>query len=49
MEINTEERFSQLTDIQDFAYLSDINWDAVLQKTVEPGFLPTVRIIFLII
>ncbi|XP_034961215.1 serine/threonine-protein kinase 32A isoform X2 [Zootoca vivipara] len=41
MEINTEERFSQLTDIQDFAYLSDINWDAVLQKTVEPGFLPT--------
>uniref|UniRef100_A0A670IXH3 Serine/threonine kinase 32A n=1 Tax=Podarcis muralis TaxID=64176 RepID=A0A670IXH3_PODMU len=36
-----DERFSQLTDIQDFAYLSDINWDAVLQKTVEPGFLPT--------
>uniref|UniRef100_A0A8D0DXC3 Serine/threonine kinase 32A n=1 Tax=Salvator merianae TaxID=96440 RepID=A0A8D0DXC3_SALMN len=41
VEMNTEERFSQLADIQDFDYLSDINWDAVLQKTVLPGFLPT--------
>ncbi|XP_053145091.1 serine/threonine-protein kinase 32A isoform X1 [Hemicordylus capensis] len=41
LEINTEERFSQLSDIQDFAYLADINWDAVLQKRVLPGFLPT--------
>ncbi|XP_044310070.1 serine/threonine-protein kinase 32A isoform X2 [Varanus komodoensis] len=41
LEINTEERFSQLSDIQDFPYLADINWDAVLQKRVESGFLPT--------
>ncbi|XP_061472920.1 serine/threonine-protein kinase 32A [Rhineura floridana] len=41
LEINIEERFSQLTDIQDFPYLADINWDVVLQKGVEPGFLPT--------
>ncbi|XP_066473442.1 serine/threonine-protein kinase 32A [Tiliqua scincoides] len=41
MEINAEERFSQLTDIQEFPYLADINWDAVLQKRISPGFLPT--------
>ncbi|KAH0629730.1 hypothetical protein JD844_012039 [Phrynosoma platyrhinos] len=41
LEINAEERFSHLSDIQDFAYLADINWDAVLQKRILPGFLPT--------
>ncbi|KAJ7316339.1 hypothetical protein JRQ81_002501 [Phrynocephalus forsythii] len=41
LEINSEERFSQLADIQDFAYLADVNWDAVLQKRITPGFLPT--------
>ncbi|XP_020662827.3 serine/threonine-protein kinase 32A isoform X1 [Pogona vitticeps] len=41
LEVNSEERFSQLADIQDFAYLADINWDAVLQKRITPGFLPT--------
>ncbi|XP_060621119.2 serine/threonine-protein kinase 32A isoform X1 [Anolis sagrei] len=41
LEITAEERFSQLSDIQDFAYLADINWDAVLQKRIIPGFLPT--------
>uniref|UniRef100_A0A8C6XUX6 Serine/threonine kinase 32A n=1 Tax=Naja naja TaxID=35670 RepID=A0A8C6XUX6_NAJNA len=40
VEINSEERFFQLNHIQEFPYLADINWDAVLQKTVLPGFLP---------
>ncbi|XP_054834191.1 serine/threonine-protein kinase 32A [Eublepharis macularius] len=41
MEVNPDERLSQLTDIQDFSYLADINWDAVLQKRIMPGFIPT--------
>nr|XP_056716787.1 serine/threonine-protein kinase 32A [Euleptes europaea] len=41
MEVNPDERFSQLSDIQDVSYLSDINWDAVLQKRIMPGFIPT--------
>uniref|UniRef100_A0A8C8RT93 Serine/threonine kinase 32A n=1 Tax=Pelusios castaneus TaxID=367368 RepID=A0A8C8RT93_9SAUR len=41
LETNPEERFSQLKDIQDFPYLADINWDAVLQKRILPGFIPT--------
>ncbi|XP_063152546.1 serine/threonine-protein kinase 32A [Candoia aspera] len=40
LEINSEERFSQLSHIQEFPYLADINWDAVLQKRILPGFLP---------
>ncbi|XP_034635373.1 serine/threonine-protein kinase 32A isoform X3 [Trachemys scripta elegans] len=42
LEPNPEERFAQLKDIQDFPYLADINWDAVLQKRIMPGFIPTV-------
>ncbi|XP_074987427.1 serine/threonine-protein kinase 32A isoform X3 [Caretta caretta] len=41
LEPNPEARFSQLKDIQDFPYLADINWDAVLQKRIMPGFIPT--------
>lgn len=43
LELNPEKRFSQLKDIQDFPYLSDVNWDAVLQKRIMPEFIPTVR------
>ncbi|XP_072254796.1 serine/threonine-protein kinase 32A [Pyxicephalus adspersus] len=38
---NPEERFSCLEDIQKFPCLSDVNWDAVLEKKVIPEFTPT--------
>ncbi|XP_071426273.1 serine/threonine-protein kinase 32A [Pithys albifrons albifrons] len=41
LELNPEKRFSQLKDIQAFPYLSDVNWDAVLQKRIRPEFIPT--------
>ncbi|NXU49376.1 ST32A kinase, partial [Turnix velox] len=41
LEPNPKNRFSQLKDIQDFPYLSDVNWDAVLHKQIVPGFIPT--------
>uniref|UniRef100_A0A493TSI7 non-specific serine/threonine protein kinase n=1 Tax=Anas platyrhynchos platyrhynchos TaxID=8840 RepID=A0A493TSI7_ANAPP len=41
LETNPDKRFSQLKDIQDFPYLSDVNWDAVLQKRIMPEFIPT--------
>ncbi|XP_048347205.1 serine/threonine-protein kinase 32A [Sphaerodactylus townsendi] len=41
MQVNPDERFSQLSDIQEISYLADINWDAVLQKRIMPGFIPT--------
>ncbi|XP_038006227.1 serine/threonine-protein kinase 32A isoform X2 [Motacilla alba alba] len=40
LELNPEKRFSQLQDIQSFPYLSDVNWDAVLQKRIMPEFIP---------
>ncbi|NWZ88154.1 ST32A kinase, partial [Poecile atricapillus] len=40
LEPNPEKRFSQLKDIQSFPYLSDVNWDAVLQKRIIPEFIP---------
>nr|XP_021156791.1 serine/threonine-protein kinase 32A isoform X2 [Columba livia] len=40
LELNPEKRFCQLKDVQDFPYLSDVNWDAVLQKRITPGFVP---------
>ena len=42
LETNPDKRFSQLKDIQDFPYLSDVNWNAVLQKRITPEFIPTV-------
>ncbi|KFP40584.1 Serine/threonine-protein kinase 32A, partial [Chlamydotis macqueenii] len=41
LELNPEKRFSQLKDVQDFPYLSDVNWDAVLRKRIMPEFIPT--------
>lgn len=35
-------RLSSLTDIQSSPYLVDVNWDAVLEKAVTPGFVPNV-------
>ncbi|XP_042668318.1 serine/threonine-protein kinase 32B isoform X2 [Centrocercus urophasianus] len=33
-------RLSSLADIQSSPYLVDVNWDAVLDKAVTPGFIP---------
>ncbi|MBN3301967.1 ST32B kinase, partial [Amia calva] len=33
-------RLSSVTDIQSSPYLADVNWDAVLEKAVAPGFVP---------
>ncbi|XP_067255589.1 serine/threonine-protein kinase 32B-like isoform X2 [Chanodichthys erythropterus] len=38
-----ENRPSHLSDIQKDPYLADVNWDAVLEKSVPPGFVPNVR------
>ncbi|XP_008823460.1 serine/threonine-protein kinase 32A isoform X2 [Nannospalax galili] len=40
LEPNPDQRFSHLIDIQNFPYMSDMNWDAVLQKRLIPGFIP---------
>ncbi|MBZ3878083.1 Serine/threonine-protein kinase 32A, partial [Sciurus carolinensis] len=40
LEPNPDQRFSHLTDIQNFPYMNDTNWDAVLQKRLIPGFIP---------
>ncbi|NWS68091.1 ST32B kinase, partial [Crotophaga sulcirostris] len=33
-------RLSSLADIQGSPYLADVNWDAILEKAVTPGFVP---------
>ncbi|NXU60672.1 ST32B kinase, partial [Horornis vulcanius] len=33
-------RLSSLADVQNSPYLADVNWDAVLEKAVTPGFVP---------
>ncbi|XP_053548567.1 serine/threonine-protein kinase 32C [Bombina bombina] len=38
--VNPEHRCSCLVDIQTPAYLADIVWDDILEKKVEPGFVP---------
>ncbi|XP_034631879.1 serine/threonine-protein kinase 32C isoform X2 [Trachemys scripta elegans] len=38
--VNPEHRFSSLTDVQTSAYLSNVIWDDVCEKKVEPGFVP---------
>ncbi|XP_053422295.1 serine/threonine-protein kinase 32A isoform X2 [Nycticebus coucang] len=40
LEPNPDQRFSQLSDVQNFPFMNDINWDAVLQKRLIPGFIP---------
>ncbi|XP_043568496.1 serine/threonine-protein kinase 32C isoform X2 [Chiloscyllium plagiosum] len=38
--VKPEHRLSRLSDIQSCSYLSDISWDAVYEKKMEPGFVP---------
>ncbi|XP_072898737.1 serine/threonine-protein kinase 32B-like isoform X4 [Hemitrygon akajei] len=38
-----EYRLSSLKDIQNSPYLADVNWDAVLEKNLTPGFIPNKR------
>nr|XP_019594688.1 PREDICTED: serine/threonine-protein kinase 32A isoform X1 [Rhinolophus sinicus]XP_019594690.1 PREDICTED: serine/threonine-protein kinase 32A isoform X1 [Rhinolophus sinicus] len=40
LEPNPDQRFSHLSDVQNFPYMNDTNWDAVLQKRLIPGFIP---------
>ncbi|KFO25751.1 Serine/threonine-protein kinase 32B [Fukomys damarensis] len=35
-----ESRLSSLSDIQSVPYLADMNWDAVFEKALMPGFVP---------
>ncbi|XP_004624633.1 serine/threonine-protein kinase 32B [Octodon degus] len=35
-----ESRLSSLSDIQSVPYLTDMNWDAVFEKALLPGFVP---------
>lgn len=42
LEPDPDQRFSHLSDLQNFPYMSDVNWDAVLQKRLIPGFIPNV-------
>ncbi|XP_047574813.1 serine/threonine-protein kinase 32B isoform X2 [Lutra lutra] len=35
-----ESRLSSLGDVQSAPYLSDMNWDAVFEKALTPGFVP---------
>ncbi|XP_006631881.2 serine/threonine-protein kinase 32A isoform X1 [Lepisosteus oculatus] len=41
--IEPEDRISCLSQLQDVPYLLDVNWDAVLQKQLPPGFIPNKR------
>ncbi|XP_059403769.1 serine/threonine-protein kinase 32B-like [Carassius carassius] len=36
-------RPSSLSEVQASPYLADVDWDAVLQKSVPPGFVPNKR------
>ncbi|KAF7247219.1 Serine/threonine-protein kinase 32C [Varanus komodoensis] len=38
--VNPEHRFSSLTNIQTSSYLSNMDWDEICEKRVEPGFVP---------
>ncbi|XP_023571141.1 serine/threonine-protein kinase 32A isoform X2 [Octodon degus] len=40
LEPNPDQRFSRLSDIQNFPYMNDMNWDAVFEKRLIPGFIP---------
>ncbi|TRY99348.1 hypothetical protein DNTS_026401 [Danionella cerebrum] len=41
--VDSQKRVSSLSELQDLEYFSNINWDAVLNKQVPPGFLPNRR------
>nr|XP_033798650.1 LOW QUALITY PROTEIN: serine/threonine-protein kinase 32C [Geotrypetes seraphini] len=38
--VNPEHRFSSLVDVQTSSYLSDVNWEEICEKKVDPGFVP---------
>uniref|UniRef100_A0A8C6YGQ4 Serine/threonine kinase 32C n=1 Tax=Naja naja TaxID=35670 RepID=A0A8C6YGQ4_NAJNA len=38
--VNPEHRFSSLSNIQTSSYLSNVDWDEICEKKVEPGFVP---------
>uniref|UniRef100_A0A670YKS3 Serine/threonine kinase 32C n=1 Tax=Pseudonaja textilis TaxID=8673 RepID=A0A670YKS3_PSETE len=38
--VNPEHRFSSLANIQTSSYLSNVDWDEICEKKVEPGFIP---------
>ncbi|TRZ01638.1 hypothetical protein DNTS_015966 [Danionella cerebrum] len=38
--VNPEHRFSSLTQMQTASFLSDVNWDELCDKRMEPGFVP---------
>uniref|UniRef100_UPI00398EA468 serine/threonine-protein kinase 32C n=1 Tax=Pristiophorus japonicus TaxID=55135 RepID=UPI00398EA468 len=38
--VKPEHRLSSLSDIQACSHLSDVSWDDVYQKKMEPGFVP---------
>ncbi|NXO01842.1 ST32A kinase, partial [Rhinopomastus cyanomelas] len=40
LEPDPEKRLSQLKDVRDLPYLSDVSWDTVLQKRAAPEFIP---------
>ncbi|KAL2094801.1 hypothetical protein ACEWY4_009520 [Coilia grayii] len=41
--IDASKRISSLPELQELDYLSDVNWDAVLNKQLSPGFIPNRR------
>ncbi|XP_051536579.1 serine/threonine-protein kinase 32B-like isoform X4 [Myxocyprinus asiaticus] len=41
--VAAQKRISCLSELQDMDFLSDVNWDAVLNKQIPPGFLPNRR------
>ncbi|XP_017163975.1 serine/threonine-protein kinase 32B [Poecilia reticulata] len=41
--IDVQKRISCLAELQDLDYMSDVNWDAVLNKQLPPGFIPNRR------
>ncbi|MBN3323615.1 ST32A kinase, partial [Atractosteus spatula] len=44
--IEPEDRISCLSKLQDVPYLLDVNWDAVLQKQLPPGFIPNASLTY---
>ncbi|KAM9451267.1 serine/threonine-protein kinase 32A [Clarias gariepinus] len=41
--VDAEKRLSSLSELKDTECLSNVNWDAVLNKHVPPGFIPNRR------
>ncbi|XP_052443288.1 serine/threonine-protein kinase 32B [Carassius gibelio] len=41
--VDAQKRIASLSALQELEYLSDVNWDAVFNKQIPPGFLPNRR------